>query len=73
MVWITSDVISLCEGSNLLLFYIQTLKQELSSTRAYKEVSAKEHSVVNDHCSHSPIKFPVNVKDRQDKLPTMYW
>ena len=73
MVWITSDVIILCEGSNLLLFYIQDLKRELSNTRAYKEVSAKEHSVVNDRCSHLPIKFPVNVKDRQDKLPTMYW
>ena len=40
---------------------------------AYKEVSAEENSIVNDHCSHSPLKFSVNVKDHQDKLPTMYW
>ena len=39
---------------------------------AYKEVSAEENSVVNDHCRHLPLKFSVNVKDRQDKLPTMY-
>ena len=39
----------------------------------YKEVSAEENSVVNDHCSHLLLKFVVNVKDRKDKLPTMYW
>ena len=50
-----------------------TLKQELSGTRACREVSADENSVVNDHCSHLQLKFSVNVKDRQDKLPTMYW
>ena len=40
---------------------------------AYKEVSADENSAVNNHCSHLPLKFSVNVKDRQDKLPMMYW
>ena len=49
------------------------LKQELGGTRPYKETSAEENSVINDHCSLSPIKFSVNAKDRQDKLPTMYW
>ena len=24
-------------------------------------------------CSHLPLIFSVNVKDRQDKLPTVYW
>ena len=55
------------------LYLIQTLKQQLSGTKPYKEVSAEEHSVVNNHCSHLPLTFSVNVKDRQDKLPTMYW
>ena len=31
----------------LLLYYIQTLKQELKGTKAFKEVSAEENSVVN--------------------------
>ena len=57
----------------LRLYDNQTLKQELSGTRAYKDVSAEEHSVVNDHCSHLPLKFSVTVKDHRDKLPTMYW
>ena len=54
-------------------FTIQNLKQELSGTRAYKHVSAGENSIVNDHCSHLPLKFSVIVTDRQDKLPMMYW
>ena len=28
---------------------------------------------MNDHCSHLPLKFSANAKDRQNKLPTMYW
>ena len=28
---------------------------------------------MNDHCSHLQLKFSVSVKDRQDKLHTMYW
>ena len=51
----------------------KAVKQELSGTKAYKEVSAEENSVVNDQCGHLPLKFSVNDKDRQDKLPTMYW
>ena len=33
----------------------------------------KKNSVDNDHCIRLPIKFSVNVEDRQDKIPTMYW
>ena len=46
------------------LCYIQTFKQELSGTRAYKEKSADETSVLHVHRSHLPIIFSVNVKDR---------
>ena len=35
-------------------------------------LSSVRISVVNDHCSHLPIKFSVNVKDRSDKLRTTY-
>ena len=28
---------------------------------------------MNDHCNHLALKFSVCVKERQDRLPTMYW
>ena len=55
------------------LHYINTLKQELSGTKAYKETSEEEKSVVNGHCNHLALKFSVCVKEHQDRLPTMYW
>ena len=55
------------------LHYINTLKQELSGTKAYKETSEEEKSVVNGHYNHLALKFSVCVKERQDRLPTMYW
>ena len=55
------------------LHYINTLKQELSGTKAYKETSEEEKSVVNGQCNHLALKFSVCVKERQDRLPTMYW
>ena len=59
--------------TTLLLFDGYTLKQELSGTKAYKETSEEEKSVVNGHCNHLALKFSVCVKERQDRLPTMYW
>ena len=29
--------------------------------------------VLNSHSNELPLKFAVNIKERQDKLPTMYW
>ena len=55
------------------LHYINTLKQELNGTKAYKDTSTDEKTVVNSHSNDMPYKFAVNVKERQDKLPTMYW
>ena len=55
------------------LHYINTLKQELSGTKAYKETSEEEKSVVNGHCNHLALKFSVYIKERQDRLPSMYW
>ena len=52
------------------LHYINTLKQELRhTTRLLK----KKKSVVNGHCNHLALKFSVCVKERQDRLPTMFW
>ena len=39
------------------LHYINTLKQELSGTKAYKETSEEEKSVVNGHCNHLALDF----------------
>ena len=54
------------------LHYINTLKQELSGTKAYKETSEEEKSVVNGHSNHFSLNFSVCVKERQDRLPSMY-
>ena len=54
------------------LHYINTLKQKLNGTKAYKETSTDEKTVVNSHSNGLPYKFAVNVKERQDKLPKMY-
>ena len=35
--------------------------------------SIDEKTVVNSHSNDLPFKLAVNVKARQDKLPTMYW
>ena len=55
-----------------LLHYINTLKQELNGKKAYEETSIDEKSVVYSHSNEIPNKFDVNVKERQDRLPTMY-
>ena len=55
------------------LHYINTLKQELSGTKAYEETSIDEKSVFYSHSNEIPNKFAVDVKERQDMLPTMYW
>ena len=53
--------------------YINTLKQELNGTKVYEETSIDKKTVVYRHLNDLPYKFAVNVKERQDKLPTMYW
>ena len=52
---------------------INTLKQELNGTKAYDETSIDEKSVVYSHSNEIPNKFAVDVKERQDRLPKMYW
>ena len=55
------------------LHYINTLKQELNGTKAYEETSIDEKAVVYSHSNEISNKFAVDVKERQDRLPTMYW
>ena len=55
-----NNVVAVCR-----LHYINTLKQELNGTKAYEETSIDENEI--------PKKFAVDVKERQDRLPTMYW
>ena len=65
------------QQTTLLLFVGYTiltlLKQELNGTKAYEETSTNKKTVVNSHTNGLPYKFAVNVKERQDSLPTMYW
>ena len=63
----TNNIVVVCR-----LHYINTLKQELNGTKAYKKTSTDEKTVINSHSNDLPYKFAVNVKERQDKLPTMY-
>ena len=52
---------------------MNTLKQELNGTKANEETSIDEKSVVNSHSNEIHNKFAVDLKERQDTLPTMYW
>ena len=55
------------------LHYINTLKLELNGTKAYEETYINEKSVVYSKSNEIPKKFAVDVKERQDRLPMMYW
>ena len=57
----------------LRLNYFNTLKQELSATKACEEISEDEKSLVFGNCNDVALKLSGNVKEQQDKLPTMYW
>ena len=55
------------------LYYIDTLKSELSTAKTYESISTDEKSVVNKHCSDIETKFAVGITESQEKLPTFYW
>ena len=57
----------------LLLHYINILKQELGSTKAYEQTSENERSVTKNHIFHNGTSFAVSVHENQEKLPTFYW
>ena len=47
---------------------VNTSKHELNGTKAYKDTSTDEKTVVYSHLNDLPYKFAINVKERQDKL-----
>ena len=55
------------------LHYINTLKQELTGTKAFKQTSEKEKSVINNQIFHNVTRFAVSVNEDQERLPTFYW
>ena len=55
------------------LHYINILKQELNGTKAYEETPIDETSLVYSYSNEIPNNFAVDVKERQDRLPKMYW
>ena len=52
------------------LYYII---QELSSTKTYERISTDERSIVNTHSIDITAKFAVSIKEKQDRLSTLYW
>ena len=55
------------------MHYIDTLKQELSGTKAYEQTSEKEKYVISNHIFHNATRFAVTVNEDQERLPTFYW
>ena len=54
-------------------YYINTLIQELGSTKTYERISTDERSIVNTNSIDITAKFAVSIKEKQDRLPTLYW
>ena len=55
------------------LWFLVLECQELNGTKAYEETYIDEQSVVYSHSTEIPKQFAVDVQERQDRLPTMYW
>ena len=47
------------------LHYVNTLIQELGSTKTYEHICSDEKSVVNSNCCHITTKFAVGIKGNQ--------
>ena len=43
------------------------------STKTYKQISTDETSIVNAHSIEITAKFALSIKEKQDRLPTLYW
>ena len=54
-------------------YYINTLKQELSTAKTYEHNKLDETSIVDRHRCHMAAKFGLFVDDDYSKLPTLYW
>ena len=54
-------------------YYINTLKQELSTAKTYEHNRLDETYIVDRHRCHMAAKFGVFVDEDYSKLPTLYW
>ena len=43
------------------------------STKTYERISTDERSIVNTYSIDNTAKFAVCIKEKQDRLPTLYW
>ena len=59
--------------SELVIVRLGFTGLSINGTKAYEETSIDEKAVVYSHSNEIPNKFAVYVKERQDRLPTMYW
>ena len=55
------------------MYYINTLKQEISTCKTYDHNLIDEKSVNDRHRCHMAAKFGVFVDEDYSKLPTLYW
>ena len=55
------------------VYYINTLQQELSGTKAYEQTFEKEKSVINNHIFHNANRIAVSVNEDQERVSTFYW
>ena len=53
------------------LYYINTLKSELSTAKTYELISTDEKSVANQHCNDIVTKFAVSITETQERLPRL--
>ena len=54
------------------LHYINTLIKELGSTKTYERMSTDDRSIVNINSIDITAKFAVSIKEKQDRLPTLF-
>ena len=54
-------------------YYINTLKQELSTAKTYEHNRLDETSIVDRHRCHMAATFGLFVDEDHSKLPTLYW
>ena len=55
------------------MYYVNTIKQELSTAKTYERNRLDETSVVDNHRCYMAAKFGVFVDEDHSKLPTLYW
>ena len=54
-------------------YYINTIKQELSTAKTYEHSRLDKTSIVDRHRCHMAAKFGLFVDEDHSKLPTLYW